>query len=190
MSQRVLVIEDHGDLRAMTASVLRAAGYDVWEASTGREGIARAAALPDLILLDVQLPDVDGFEVCRRLRRDPATASVPILFFTGVHRALEDRIRGLDEGGDGYLMRPVEPEELVGTVRVLLRQHPSPTAEEGVTSEAAAAAALAQALAAAMTQVRAFSEDERRLLEVFASKAAIAIHNARLDPGAADRSSP
>ncbi|MBM3217416.1 MAG: response regulator [Candidatus Rokubacteria bacterium] len=86
--------------------MLSAADFEVWEAVTGEEGAQRAAALPDLVLCDVQLPDIDGFEVCRRLREDPVTASLPIFFMSGIYRDAKDRVRGLREGADGFLVRP------------------------------------------------------------------------------------
>ena len=180
---KILLIDDQKDLREMTARILQDAGFEVWEASTGHEGVARASAKPDLIILDVKLPDLDGFEVCRRLRDGAVTADVPILFFTGAHADLEDRIRGLDEGGDGYLVRPVDPSELIGTVRLLLRHQPleGRAALESSEADLVAATALARKLAAAMKLVERFSDDEKRLIDVSASRAAIAVSNARLE---------
>ena len=85
-----------------------------------RDGL-RLAAQSDVVLLDIRLPDVDGFEVCRRLKANPATASIPILHLSGIHRDVEDRVRGLETGADAYLSRPVEAAELVATLRALLR---------------------------------------------------------------------
>src|ERR1051326_7858182 len=122
---RVLVIDDDDDGRDLTATILRTAGFDVWEAATGGAGLARAGDAPDLIVLDILLPDVDGFEVCRRLRASPTTASIPLIFVTAAFRDPMDRVRGLDEGADGYLVRPILPNELVSTARALLRRHRS-----------------------------------------------------------------
>jgi signal transduction histidine kinase/DNA-binding response OmpR family regulator len=107
-------------VRFATAETLRAAGFDVLEAADGADGL-RLAAQSDVVVLDIRLPDMDGFEVCRRLKASPATASIPILHLSGIHCDVEDRVRGLETGADAYLSRPVEAEELVATVRALLR---------------------------------------------------------------------
>jgi DNA-binding response OmpR family regulator len=107
-------------VRFATAETLRAAGFEVLEAATGADGL-RLAAESDVVVLDVHLPDVDGFEVCRRLKASPATASIPVLHLSGIHCDVEDRVRGLETGADAYLSRPVEAAELVATVRALLR---------------------------------------------------------------------
>ena len=145
---RVLVIDDDGALRRATLEILSAAGFEVWEAATGEEGARRAAALPDLVLCDVQLPDIDGFEVCRRLRDAPATAALPILFMSGIYRDTKDRVRGLREGADGFLVRPVPSDELVSTICVLLRRR----AREGDCRAAAALAEVGRQLARTSTE--------------------------------------
>jgi DNA-binding response OmpR family regulator len=179
----ILLIDDQKDLRELTACVLHDAGFEVWEAATGHEGVARATAKPDLVILDVRLPDLDGFEVCRRLREIGATKHVPILFFTGEHADIEHRIRALDEGGDGYLVRPVDPAELIGTVRLLLRHQPleGRAAPRSAEADLTAATTLARELAAAMKRVQPFNADERRLIDVGASRVAIAVSNARIE---------
>jgi signal transduction histidine kinase/DNA-binding response OmpR family regulator len=92
----------------------------VLEAATGRDALRQAQALPDLIVLDVQLPDVDGGEVARLLKADPRTARIPILHLTGTFREVGDKVRAL-ETAEGYLTKPVEAAELTATVRALLR---------------------------------------------------------------------
>jgi len=115
-----LVVDDSEMVRFATAETLRAAGFDVLEAASGADGL-RLAAQSDVVVLDVDLPDVDGFEVCRRLKASAATASTPVLHLSGIHCDVEDRVRGLETGADAYLSRPVEAAELVATVRALLR---------------------------------------------------------------------
>src|SRR5579884_3984609 len=117
----ILCMDDDNLVRRLTAEVLRQAGFDVREAATGQEALHLARQRPDLVLLDVRLPDLSGFEVCRRLRADPATARIPLLHLSGVARSGVDRAHGLEGGADGYLVKPVEPAELVAQVKALLR---------------------------------------------------------------------
>jgi len=117
----ILVVDDNDDGRETLAFILREAGFRVREGRTGSEALRLAADRPDLIVLDVVLPDLNGFEVCRRLKADPATTSIPVLYLSGARVGDEDKTRGLETGGDGYLTKPVEPPELLATVRSLLR---------------------------------------------------------------------
>lgn len=120
---RVLVVEDEVNVRFVTVGALRLGGYDVSEVGTGGEALrllgSDAGRLPDLVVLDVMLPDVDGFEVCKRVRLDGV--DVPILFLTA-RDGTDDRLRGLTIGGDDYLTKPFSVEELVARVRVILRR--------------------------------------------------------------------
>jgi signal transduction histidine kinase len=121
MAFTILVVDDSAELRELTREILLSERHVVLEAGTGTEALARAAEGPDLVVLDVALPDIDGFEVCRRLKRDRRTAHIPVLLLSGVRREVEDRVRGLETGADGYLVRPLESAELIATVRSLLR---------------------------------------------------------------------
>jgi two-component system OmpR family response regulator len=118
---RVLVVEDEHNVRFVTAGALRLAGFQVVEAETGRDALRHVGGSPpiDLVVLDVMLPDLDGFEVCRRIRSDGA--DVPVRFLTA-RDAGEDRLRGLTIGGDDYLVKPFSVEELVARVKVILRR--------------------------------------------------------------------
>ena len=120
---RVLVVEDEVNVRFVTVGALRLGGYDVSEVGTGGEALrllgSAAGRLPDLVVLDVMLPDLDGFEVCKRVRSDGV--DVPILFLTA-RDGTDDRLRGLTIGGDDYLTKPFSVEELVARVRVILRR--------------------------------------------------------------------
>jgi PAS domain S-box-containing protein len=117
----VLNVDDYPAALYATSRVLRQAGYNVVEASTGMEALRRAGESPDLIILDVNLPDVDGFEVARRIKADPETATIPVLQMSAAYREPEHRALGLEGGADAYLAQPVEPRELLATVRALLR---------------------------------------------------------------------
>ncbi len=117
---RLLVIEDEAKLRSVLRRGLEAAGYVVDEAEDGQGGIARALdGGYDAILLDILLPDIDGFEVCMQLRR--AEVWSPVLMLTALD-AVDDRIRGLDAGADDYLVKPFALGELLSRLRALIRR--------------------------------------------------------------------
>src|SRR5256886_4990018 len=122
MSTRVLVVEDDPDIAELVARYLEKAGYTTARVSSGRDALdAVRAKAPDLIVLDVMLPHVDGLEVCRLLRANDRTASIPIIMLTA--RADEsERIVGLEIGADDYLAKPFSPNELVARVRALVRR--------------------------------------------------------------------
>ena len=117
----ILVVDDDEAKRYTIAKILRRAGYAVLEAVTGSEALRLAAMRPDLMILDVRLPDVDGFEVCRRLKSDPATSAIPVLHISSTFVDIENKIQGLDSGADGYLTNVAEPLEIIATIRALLR---------------------------------------------------------------------
>ncbi len=118
----VLNVDDYEAGRYATSRVLRQAGFEVVDAATGEEALrlVRSEA-PDLVVLDVNLPDVDGFEVCRRIKTTAETSSIPVLYLSAAYRTAEHRVQGLELGADGYLTQPVDPRELVATVNALLR---------------------------------------------------------------------
>jgi PAS domain S-box-containing protein len=117
----VLIVDDDPAKRHSIAKILRRGGYDIEEVSTGLDALRMAAFRPDLIVLDVKLPDLSGFEVCRRIKEDPATATIPVLHISTTFVDLEDRVQGLEGGADGYLTDVLEPIELLATVKALLR---------------------------------------------------------------------
>jgi PAS domain S-box-containing protein len=117
----VLNVEDDPDSRFALSHVLKTAGFEVWEAPSGGEALRLAARKPDLVVLDVHLPDQDGFAVCRRLKSDPATARTPVLMLSGEAVSSADRVHGLEGGADAYLTKPVEPGEVVAQARALVR---------------------------------------------------------------------
>jgi len=117
----IVVVDDFKDGRDLMAALLRREGFKVKEAETGEEALALAEEQPALMVLDVNLPDIDGFEVCRRIKKEPRTAGISVLQISAAFRKSGDRVRGLEGGADAYLALPVEREELVATVRALLR---------------------------------------------------------------------
>ena len=119
-SSLVLVADDDPDIRELVALRLQRAGYRVETASDGLEAFDRAVELrPDLIVLDVSMPGADGFETSRRLRADPRTAHVPVIFLTARTRD-EDVLTGYARGGDGYVTKPFDPQELLARVDALV----------------------------------------------------------------------
>ncbi|CAA9322242.1 MAG: hypothetical protein AVDCRST_MAG11-2066 [uncultured Gemmatimonadaceae bacterium] len=117
----VLVVDDTEANRYVVARWLERAGFRVVEAAGGAEALALAPEAADLVILDIHLPDVDGFEVARRLKADARTAHLPVLHLSAERVAPVDRAAGLEVGADGYLTHPVEPAELIASVRALLR---------------------------------------------------------------------
>jgi two-component system, cell cycle response regulator DivK len=115
--ERILVVEDNEKNMKLFRDVLGATGYRTVEATTGGQAVLLATEqAPDLVLMDIQMPDVDGVEALRRLRADERTAAIPVLAVTA--QAMQgDRERFLAEGFDGYLSKPVNVRELIGTVR-------------------------------------------------------------------------
>ena len=114
----ILIVEDDRGVRESLAAVLEHEGHHVIQAESGEEGLARAAENPDLIILDIQLPGIDGLEVCRRIRA--RRIRVPILVLTARHE-IGDRVDGLDAGANDYLVKPFALAELQARVRALLR---------------------------------------------------------------------
>jgi DNA-binding response OmpR family regulator len=119
---RILVVEDDRDIAELVGRYLERAGFNVEILASGRDGLAAIAENPpNLLILDLMLPQVSGLDICRAARSSPATASVPIIMLTA--RAEEwERIAGLEIGADDYITKPFSPNELVARVRALLRR--------------------------------------------------------------------
>jgi DNA-binding response OmpR family regulator len=123
--ERILIVEDEANIASFVKLYLEKAGFAVERAATGLDGIARHRANePALILLDLNLPDIDGLEVCRRIR---ATSQVPILMLTARDDDI-DKIVGLEVGADDYVTKPFNPRELVARIKTILRRAASPVA--------------------------------------------------------------
>ena len=122
MAETILVVDDDPDIARFVEVNLRSAGYDVAVAGDGEEALEKAAELrPDLVLLDVMMPRIDGFEVAQRLRKNPQTANTSIIMLTA--KALSaDKVTGLQSGADDYIIKPFDPIELLARVKGTLRR--------------------------------------------------------------------
>ncbi len=124
MAEKILIVDDDVDTLRLVGLMLQKIGYQIIAASNGEQGLAKAfEERPDLILLDVMMPDMDGYEVTRRLRKNPATASTPILMFTAKTQ-LDDKVVGFEVGADDYLTKPTHPTELQSHIKALLSRSP------------------------------------------------------------------
>lgn len=117
----VLVVDDNPVTRYSTSRLLRAAGFSTVEAETGHEAIALAMTAVDAVVLDVHLPDMNGFQVCEAIRANSATAALPVIHLSAAYVQEQDKVKGLDAGANAYLTHPVEPRVLIATVAALLR---------------------------------------------------------------------
>src|SRR2546429_1527144 len=122
MAAEVLVVEDEPDIRNLIVLHLAGEGCRCRTAKSGPEALREArTAPPDLVVLDLMLPDLDGLEVCRRLRSDTTTATIPIIMLTAKADEV-DRVVGLEMGADDYVVKPFSPKELIARIRAVLRR--------------------------------------------------------------------
>ncbi len=132
-AQKILIIEDDLDVADMLTAYFRVQGYDVFTVNWGEDGVrAATTSRPDLIILDIRLPDIDGYEVARRLRSDRKTATIPIIFLTE-KRDRADKLQGLELGADDYITKPFDVQELRLRVRNALRRASQDTLTNPVT---------------------------------------------------------
>ena len=126
MAPLVLSVDDEPDITDLACLHLRRAGYDVLTASSGRQALETVQTRhPDLVLLDLMLPDIDGFSVCEILRSDPATAAIPVIIISA-WSTREARAMGFECGGLDYVTKPFSPQELIARVKRLLSPRPPP----------------------------------------------------------------
>ncbi|UCH28512.1 MAG: response regulator, partial [Myxococcales bacterium] len=131
MGSRILVVEDEPDLAELVALNLRGAGHDVTVSLDGNSALAEIQrSQPDLVVLDVMLPDISGIEVCRRLRRSPQTVRLPVIMLTARSDEV-DRVVGFEVGADDYVPKPFSPRELVLRVEAILRRTVASAEVEG-----------------------------------------------------------
>ncbi|HEY2496872.1 MAG TPA: ATP-binding protein [Candidatus Angelobacter sp.] len=118
---RILLVDDTEQNRYVLSRILARAGLDVEQCTTGEQALERVKECPELVILDVKLPDISGYEVCRRIKSDPATRSVPVLQISASFVSNESKVQALEGGADGYLTHPIDATVLVATVKSLLR---------------------------------------------------------------------
>lgn len=121
MKKRILVVDDERDIVELLRYNLRSEGYDVLVARNGKEGLEKAAAVPDLVILDVMMPVLDGFETCKSLKSNPRTAGIPVIFLTASSSEV-DEVLGLELGAVDYIQKPISPRTLVARVKAALRR--------------------------------------------------------------------
>jgi len=122
VTRRVVIIEDEADIVELVRYNFRKEGFEVQSFSRGKDGLEGLRRNPpDLVLLDIMLPDQDGFDVCRRLRAEPRLKGVPVIFLTAKGEEI-DRVLGLEIGGDDYVVKPFSPRELVARAKAVMRR--------------------------------------------------------------------
>lgn len=140
--QTILVVDDEDNIRELVAYNLKAEGFSVEEAATGEQALESCKAQkPALVLLDIMLPDIDGLEVCTRLKRDPATSTIPIIMITAKSEEV-DKVLGLEMGADDYITKPFGVREMLARVKALIRRSNKaepPAADNGGESQLSAA---------------------------------------------------
>jgi pilus assembly protein CpaE len=131
MAKKILVVDDELESVKLVGLMLQRHGYEITAAQSGTQALAKAASEnPDLVILDIMMPDMDGYEVCRRLRADPATADLPIIMFTAKTQ-VDEKVAGFQAGADDYLTKPIHPDVLASHVEaVLLRSTRQRTEEQ------------------------------------------------------------
>jgi signal transduction histidine kinase/DNA-binding response OmpR family regulator len=162
---RVLVVDDSDAKRYLVAHALRMAGMDVYEAASGHQALAAMDLRPEVVVLDVRLPDLSGFEVCRCLKADPATAAIPVLYVSALLEDAQLEQQLFDDGADGYIPQPIEPKHLVAQTWALVRMR---RAEQARERERDAARAERELL------LKELRVSEQRLADIQATTAAFA----------------
>ena len=137
MPEKILVVDDDIDSLKLIGLMLQRNGYEVIAANAGNQALARAASdHPDLIILDIMMPDMNGYEVSRRLRRNPETQNIPIIMFTA-KTLIDDKVAGFEAGADDYLTKPTHPAELASRVKAILMRsttaRPTTATSKGAT---------------------------------------------------------
>jgi len=120
--KKILVVDDEKDVLDLVRRILIRGGFEVITALDGKEGLAKVySEAPDLMILDINMPVMDGWEVCRKIRGDPLYKHLPIIMLT-VRRTKKDQLKGLDLGSDEYITKPFSPKELIARVKTVLQR--------------------------------------------------------------------
>jgi len=136
MPQKILIIDDDIDTLKLVGIMLERKGFKILASTTGEKGLHLAKSeLPDLILLDIMIPDIDGYEIARKLRSTPETEAIPIIMFTAKSQ-VDDKVEGLEAGADAYITKPARPRELFAQVRSILKRAPQRAAQPEATDQA------------------------------------------------------
>jgi PAS domain S-box-containing protein len=126
---RILVVDDEPGILKLFSTILRGAGYEVWEASSGRQGLqVTRERRPDLVVLDVMLPDLNGIDVCRQIKADAALLDIFVVLVSGKAISAADKVSGAETGADDYIVKPVNPDEFRARIRTIVRLHDTTTA--------------------------------------------------------------
>jgi len=122
MNDKVLIVDDSRTIRILLATFLKLSGYEIAEAENGEDGLQKIGEFhPNLILLDIMMPGIDGYEVCQRIKADPSSRDIPVIFLSGKSEAA-DKIRGLAVGGADYITKPFDTGELIARIKAVLRR--------------------------------------------------------------------
>ncbi len=174
MADTVLVVDDTPSKRYVLASWLRRGGYVVEEAATGTEALARfGAGGIDLVLLDVRLPDLDGFEVCERIKAHPVHGTTPVIHVSAAAVHSVDRTHGLSRGADAYLVEPINPDEMLATVASILRYYQARIVAEQLAGRLTNLARVTAAMGATTTHLGLLREAAAGAALIFNAPAAI-----------------
>jgi DNA-binding response OmpR family regulator len=136
MRKKILIVEDNTELLELLRSYIRLAGYTTTTATNGLDALKKArSSIPDLIVLDLVLPELDGFAVCESLKKDPATEKTPIIMLTGLTSEFT-RYAGLESGANEYVTKPANPDQLLSRIEYWLQKEPTSTESATKDSEA------------------------------------------------------
>ncbi len=184
---RILVIDDEKDLIELVRYNLEKEGFVVRSAQDGESGLSTARKeMPDLIIVDLMLPGIDGLDVCRALRSDTRTARIPVIMLTA-KSAESDRILGLELGADDYVTKPFSPRELLARIKAVLRRTSSPQTAAEVIHRGSLTIDMTRRSVTCGEDVIALTATEFRLLQYFASHSGHVFSRAQLIDGAMGR---
>jgi two-component system, NtrC family, sensor kinase len=131
---RVLLVDDRNENRYVLSRILLKAGFSIEECSTGMQALDSVRSLPDLVILDIKLPDISGYDICRDIKSDPATRDVPVLLTSAMLEPQNAPSLMARAGADGVLLHPLDPEQVMAKVSNLLKRYSKPTGTIGEAS--------------------------------------------------------